>query len=69
MRSAIKKLSGGVFDAFGGSQTISADVILEAIPSPLLVLDKEDGVSRVNQAAEQFFRSSASVLDKASLQD
>lgn len=69
MRSAIKKLSGGVFDAFGGQQTVNADAILEAIPSPLLVLDKEDGVTRVNQAAEQFFRSSAAALEKASLQD
>lgn len=69
MKQAIKKLSEGVFDAFGSSSAINADAILEAIPTPVLVVDENDTLVLVNQAAEQFFAASANALLQASLQD
>lgn len=69
MRQAIKKLSEGVFDAFASSSAINADAILEAIPTPILVVDETDTLVHVNQAAEQFFAASANALIDTSLQD
>lgn len=47
----------------------SADVVLNAMPDPVLAVDASNDVTFVNQAAEQFFKSSATSLLKVNLQD
>jgi two-component system, NtrC family, nitrogen regulation sensor histidine kinase GlnL len=44
-------------------------LILDALPNPLIVLDTQDRICMVNAAAEDFFQSGASVLSRYSLQD
>ena len=40
----------------------AADLILNALAEPVFVLDREDRITFVNPAAEQFFRASATAL-------
>ena len=46
---------------------ISADVILAALPDPVLVIDADDSIHWVNPAAEQFFGAGSSSLRGSSL--
>ena len=46
---------------------ISADVVLAALPDPVLVIDADDSIHWVNPAAEQFFGAASSSLRGASL--
>lgn len=43
--------------------------ILDALPNPLIVLDRADRICMVNSAAEDFFQSGATVLMRYTLQD
>ena len=43
-------------------QPPAAQVVLDAMPNPLLVLDSNDNICMVNTAAEDFFQSGAVVL-------
>ena len=47
----------------------AAQVVLDAMPNPLLVLDGNDHICMVNTAAEDFFQSGASVLKRYSITD
>ncbi len=49
------------------SAAINAEVVLAALPDPLLVLDPSDSITWVNPAAEHFFGVGASGLRGASL--
>ena len=50
-------------------RAITSDGILSALASPLFVVDKNDGITFLNSAAEQFFHFSAAGLSGANLQD
>jgi two-component system, NtrC family, nitrogen regulation sensor histidine kinase GlnL len=47
----------------------AAQMVLDAMPNPLLVLDGSDQICMVNTAAEDFFQSGASMLKRSSLAD
>lgn len=47
----------------------AADLILNALAEPVFVLDREDRITFVNPAAEQFFRASATALVGRALAD
>ena len=48
---------------------ISADVLINTLPDPLFVLDQSERIRFVNLAAEQFFQSSAKVLQTQGLSE
>ena len=47
----------------------AAQMVLDAMPNPLLVLDGGDYICMVNTAAEDFFQSGASVLRRYNIND
>jgi two-component system nitrogen regulation sensor histidine kinase GlnL len=47
----------------------TAQTVFEALPNPLVVLDGDDRIVMVNNAAEDFFQSGAHVLLRLGLQD
>ncbi len=47
----------------------AAQMVLDAMPNPLLVIDDNDHICMVNTAAEDFFQSGAAVLKRNSLSD
>jgi two-component system, NtrC family, nitrogen regulation sensor histidine kinase GlnL len=47
----------------------AAQVVLDAMPNPLILLDGNDHICMVNTAAEDFFQSGASVLKRYSITD
>jgi two-component system, NtrC family, nitrogen regulation sensor histidine kinase GlnL len=47
----------------------AAQVVLDAMPNPLLVLDRDDHICMVNTAAEDFFQSGANVLRRYGIAD
>ncbi len=50
-------------------QPPAAQVVLDAMPNPLLVLDSNDNICMVNTAAEDFFQSGAVVLRRYNIND
>ena len=46
---------------------VDADAVLNSLASTVLVVDSENRICRVNQAAEQLFRGSAAYLGNHSL--
>lgn len=48
---------------------ISADILINTLPDPLFVLDQSERIRFVNLAAEQFFQSSAKVLQTQGLSE
>jgi two-component system nitrogen regulation sensor histidine kinase GlnL len=52
-----------------GQSPISTDVLVNALPDPLLVVDQSDRIRFANLAAEQFFQSSAKVLQSQGLSE
>lgn len=50
-------------------QATNSDLILNALPAPLLIVDGDDRLQRANAAAESFFGASASSLSGRSLAD
>jgi two-component system nitrogen regulation sensor histidine kinase GlnL len=51
------------------STSPAPQMVLDAMPNPLIVLDAQDRICMVNAAAEDFFQSGASVLLRYTLQD
>ena len=48
---------------------VNVDLVMGALPDPVFVVDQSDRIRYVNLAAEQFFQSSASVLQRQDLTD
>lgn len=57
------------WDSLPSGAPIDRDVLLHAIPQPLLVVDQEDGIAWANAAAEQFFGVGAAALSRHRLDD
>jgi two-component system nitrogen regulation sensor histidine kinase GlnL len=51
------------------SLPVSTEVLINALPDPLLVVDQSDRIRFANLAAEQFFQSSAKVLQEHGLNE
>jgi two-component system nitrogen regulation sensor histidine kinase GlnL len=51
------------------STPVSADLLINNLPDPVLVVDQSDRIRFANLAAEQFFQSSAKVLQTQGLTD
>ena len=51
------------------SITITTDMVVNALPDPVLLVDQSDRIQYVNLAAEQFFKSSAGSLERQGLTD
>ncbi|MGE0212192.1 MAG: nitrogen regulation protein NR(II) [Parvibaculaceae bacterium] len=51
------------------SEASALHSILDAVPSPLIVLDARNGISMANAAAENFFHASSSTLKRMGLDD
>lgn len=56
-------------DRTEGRAPPAAQMVLDAMPNPLLVIDENDHICMVNAAAEDFFQSGAAVLKRNSLSD
>ena len=56
-------------DRTEGRAPPAAQMVLDAMPNPLLVIDENDHICMVNSAAEDFFQSGATVLMRNSLSD
>jgi two-component system nitrogen regulation sensor histidine kinase GlnL len=52
-----------------GASPVSTDVLINALPDPLLVVDQSDRIRFANLASEQFFQSSAKVLQTQGLSE
>ncbi|MEN3973824.1 ATP-binding protein [Emcibacter sp. SYSU 3D8] len=52
-----------------GQSPLSSDMLVNALPDPLLVVDPSDRIRFANLAAEQFFQSSAKVLQTQGLSE
>jgi two-component system nitrogen regulation sensor histidine kinase GlnL len=47
----------------------AAQAVLDALPSPIVVIDADDRIAYVNAAAEEFFAASATTLTRSGLAD
>ena len=52
-----------------GTAPLSTDMLVNALADPLLVVDQSDRIRFANLAAEQFFQSSAKVLQTQGLSE
>jgi two-component system nitrogen regulation sensor histidine kinase GlnL len=57
------------WDSLPSGTPIDRDILLHAIPQPLLVVDQEDGIAWANNAAEQFFGVGVAALSRHKLVD
>src|SRR5690606_32674055 len=48
---------------------LDATQVLGALPTPIMVIDRQGGITYANPAAEQFFQSGAAVLCRQNLRD